>query len=606
MTCCSPGITGFRERWGENRNKSLGSVSPSKKKSSKNISQPEGYHLKRGSKLQLESFTLKSYHITPHLSSASSMSDSSSLNSSTPSLNSSLPTISDEDSVDSHSRSLELAQLDWKGVKEKVDRRTDPLSLVALMEPSNTVSPEAGERVSILWSRQSVSHGFPSPKDDNFDSRDSQSSTESSSNTLAMTSTLSRVERQSSPRVTKHSKRPSLKIATTTTTTTTTTMTTIVSVQSPVKTSPTSVTVLSASATWSILELYGDSPKPSPKGFVVPKSSGHLHSSFKSSDIQQLPSRIPLPKSAFASKFTSQQLNLNPPAGSGIVELPADFVIPPLRSKSKLRGPRTGTVPASPLRITMTKQPSPPPLPKKESALSRSRSNGKVRPLPKPPRAHSPPPPVPSLPSVSTTKDSMPSLPKVPKSSPPPAYSVPLIPASKDIDLPQKGKKSALRSRIPPPPLPLDSPLPPLPSHAPEKVTASAAKQSKEVLVKDVPRAPEPIIRSRTLQSQQQSLPTVTTSKHTDERLQKTGLLFLFIHHTKLMVPIPKSEKATPHLPKVEPTVRTRMPPPPPLSLDSPPLPPLPADASPKLKALDARGPIETGLVMFSLSSCTQ
>ncbi|KIK55667.1 hypothetical protein GYMLUDRAFT_834483 [Collybiopsis luxurians FD-317 M1] len=477
-------------RIGQQENQHATTSSTKKLKVSKGARHPEGYHLKRKSKLHAEAFTLKPFEsrhlVIPYLSSASS---ASSLPSSTPSLNSSLPTISDEDSMDTHSKSLQLSQSRWRGIKEKDDVPSESLSLLALMEPSNNMSPAAEERMSILWSHQNIFRAFPTPKGGEYDVRKespSSSSLPSSESTgansrIAVNSALPlsapvENERQVSPQTGVMKPRrnvPPLKISTTKTRTITRT-TTIITVQSPEKSSPASLALISASTTWNILELYGDSPgpSPSPKGVAVPKTSGHINSSFKSSDLH-FPSvpRLNPPKSAFASRFTDSTNS------SKIVELPADFVIPKLpRTKSKVRGPRK--VPHSPMRITLPKE-VPPPLPEKDAPRVKDRKSGKVRPLPKVPRAHSPPPPVPAM-SVSKRQAPPPMPPALPSttsiakvsttpdSSPPPVPKKAVTSSSTSTSaLSSRGKKLAIRSRMPPPPpLPLDSPLPPLPPKA--------------------------------------------------------------------------------------------------------------------------------------------
>ncbi|KAJ4464713.1 hypothetical protein C8R41DRAFT_114024 [Lentinula lateritia] len=436
---------------------------------------PEGYHLKRRSKLQLEAFTLRPFEsrhrVMPYLSSASSMSDSSSIASSTPSLNSSLPTISDEDSLRSNLKSVK-APVKWRGMQD-IDE--GPHTLVALMESSNNISPEAGERMSILWSHQNIFRALPTPKDVEYSFREeSPSSSQPSAESIG--STMHAVSRafpllethgdSSQPGVMKPRRNvPPLTISTTTRTTTTT-ITQVVTIQSPAKSSPASITVVSASATWSILELYGDSPKPSPKLPKLPKTSGHLDRSFKPSDLQFSSRPRLLPKSAFASNFSTGQLQseLTSPR---IVELPANFVNPDL--KPKLKGA------SSPMKSDVVK---------KDTTLPGSR---KVRPLPQVPRDHSPPPPVPMIPfkvtsppttmmaAVGASNPSSASLASDSESrltlghssaSPFPR----LHKAHSDVASSQatlRTKKSALRTRMPPPPpLPLDSPLPALPANA--------------------------------------------------------------------------------------------------------------------------------------------
>ncbi|KAJ4486696.1 hypothetical protein C8J55DRAFT_23265 [Lentinula edodes] len=464
---------------GESRNVVHISGSSTKKRRPNSARVPEGYHLKRRSKLQLEAFTLRPFEsrhrVMPYLSSASSMSDSSSIASSTPSLNSSLPTISDEDSLRSNLKSVK-APVKWRGMQD-IDEGS--LSLVALMESSNNISPEAGERMSILWSHQNIFRALPTPKDVEYTFREgspssSQPSAESIGSTMhAVTRAFPLLETQgdsSQPGVMKPRRNvPPLTISTTTRTTTTT-ITQVVTIQSPAKSSPASITVVSASATWSILELYGDSPKPSPKLPKLPKTSGHLDRSFKPSDLQ-FPSRPRLlPKSAFASNFPSGQLQSQ--LTSRIVELPANFVNPDL--KPKLKGA------SSQMKSDVVK---------KDAALSGSRKNGKVRPLPQVPRDHSPPPPVPMIPfkvtsppttmivsaAVGASNSSFASLPSDsesrltlghPSASPFPRPHE----AHSDVAPPEatpRTKKSALRTRMPPPPpLPLDSPLPALPANA--------------------------------------------------------------------------------------------------------------------------------------------
>ncbi|KAF5366348.1 hypothetical protein D9757_011464 [Collybiopsis confluens] len=536
-----------------------GSSSSKKLKSSMSARHTEGYHLKRKSKLHVEAFTLRPFEsrhlVIPYLTSASSISDSSSLSSSitatTPSLNSSLPTISDEDSVGSHAKSLRLSRIPrWRGMRDtnndydhdEKNRATDSFSLMELMEPSNALSPEAGERMSILWSHQNIFRAFPTPNGTDFTLGSSvPDSSKSSAGRVAVNSALplslshNMVERRKSVQTTVMKPRrnvPSLTISTTTTRTTKTRRTTVFVVQSPEKSSPaTSIAIVSASATWSILDLYGDSPKhtatatasPSPKAVILPKTSGHLHSSFKSSDLQLPPlpalPRLTAPKSAFVSRFTDSTGH----TGSGsakIVELPADFVIPTtttatnsrpplLRAKSaKVRGPRK--VPHSPLpmpkSIILPKGDDvPPPLPEKDGVAVMMKTKdrdrkSKVRPLPKVPlRLQSPPPPLPvlqipavsfpapttktktktmestfaarkpleksgssssssstSTTSITTAVSSLSSSTSTSASTTPPSISV--------ASLVQKVNKSALRSRMPPPPpLSLNSPLPPLP-----------------------------------------------------------------------------------------------------------------------------------------------
>ncbi|KAJ3872745.1 hypothetical protein F5051DRAFT_146924 [Lentinula edodes] len=467
---------------GESRNVVHISGSSTKKRRPNSARVPEGYHLKRRSKLQLEAFTLRPFEsrhrIMPYLSSASSMSDSSSIASSTPSLNSSLPTISDEDSLRSNLKSVK-APVKWRGMQDIDEGPHSSLSLVALMESSNNISPEAGERMSILWSHQNIFRALPTPKGVEYSFREespssSQPSAESIGSTMhAVTRAFPLLETQgdsSQPGVMKPRRNvPPLTISTTTRTTTTT-ITQVVTIQSPAKSSPASITVVSASATWSILELYGDSPKPSPKLPKLPKTSGHLDRSFKPSDLQ-FPSRPRLlPKSAFASNFPSGQLQSE--FTSRIVELPANFVNPDL--KPKLKGA------SSQMKSDLVK---------KDAALSGSRKNGKVRPLPQVPRDHSPPPPVPMIPfkvtsppttmivsaAVGASNPSFASLPSDsesrltlghPSASPfPRPHKAHSDVASSEATL--RTKKSALRTRMPPPPpLPLDSPLPALPANA--------------------------------------------------------------------------------------------------------------------------------------------
>ncbi|KAJ3866138.1 hypothetical protein EV359DRAFT_79846 [Lentinula novae-zelandiae] len=460
---------------GESRNVAGSST---KKRRPNSARVPEGYHLKRRSKLQLEAFTLRPFEsrhrVMPYLSSASSVSDSSSIASSTPSLNSSLPTISDEDSLRSNLKSVK-APVKWRGMQDIDEGPHSSLSLVALMESSNNISPEAGERMSILWSHQNIFRALPTPKGVEYSFREespsSQPSAESIGSTMhAVTRAFPLLETHgdsSQPGVMKPRRNaPPLTISTTTTRTTTTTITQVVTIQSPAKSSPASIGVVSASATWSILELYGDSPKPSPKLPKLPKTSGHLDRSFKPSDLQ-FPSRPRLlPKSAFASNFSSGQLQ-SELTSSRIVELPANFVNPDL--KPKLKGA------SSPMKSDVVK---------KDAALSGSR---KVRPLPQVPRDHSPPPPVPMIPfkvtsppttmmaAVGASNPSFASLPSDsesrltlghPSASPfPRPHKAHSDVASLQATL--RTKKSALRTRMPPPPpLPLDSPLPALPANA--------------------------------------------------------------------------------------------------------------------------------------------
>ncbi|KAJ4490486.1 hypothetical protein J3R30DRAFT_3399815 [Lentinula aciculospora] len=505
-----------RGEWERSREMATSPGSSTKKKRSKSARLPEGYHLKRRSKLQLEAFTLKPFEsrhrIMPYLSSASSMSDSPSIASSTPSLNSSLPTISDQDSVRSHLKSIPSAPVKWRGMQ---DTNEGPdLSLVALMEPSNNISPEAGERMSILWSHQNIFRAFPTPKGVEYEFREGSSGSQSSAQSIgstmeAVTSAFPFKEEQgdsAQPGVMKPRRNvPPLTISTTTRMTTTTT-TTVITVQSPARSSPASITVVSASATWSILELYGDSPKPSPKFPKLPKTSGHLDRSFKSSDLQ-LPSRPRLPpKSAFATNFPSQQLYPeSATTATAIVELPADFVIPDLpRLEPKSKGPRI--VPPSQMRITMVKDLDTPPLLEKDATVLRSRKNGKVRPLPQVPRYHSPPPPVPTLPTNAITLplktvtmlatgismlpqpsnttthsfDSKEQFIMDPLQNPSSSH---LLQTDKThLEVSARGKKTALRSRMPPPPpLSLDSPLPPLPSDVEEPQVDSNLQKSKKL-----------------------------------------------------------------------------------------------------------------------------
>ncbi|KAJ3906914.1 hypothetical protein F5879DRAFT_1066429 [Lentinula edodes] len=476
------GSSSAQNEGGESRNVVHISGSSTKKRRPNSARVPEGYHLKRRSKLQLEAFTLRPFEsrhrIMPYLSSASSMSDSSSIASSTPSLNSSLPTISDEDSLRSNLKSVK-APVKWRGMQDIDESPHSSLSLVALMESSNNISPEAGERMSILWSHQNIFRALPTPKGVEYSFREespssSQPSAESIGSTMhAVTRAFPLLETQgdsSQPGVMKPRRNvPPLTISTTTRTTTTT-ITQVVTIQSPAKSSPASITVVSASATWSILELYGDSPKPSPKLPKLPKTSGHLDRSFKPSDLQ-FPSRPRLPpKSAFASNFPSGQLQSE--LTSRIVELPANFVNPDLRPK--LKGA------SSQMKSDVVK---------KDAALSGSRKNGKVRPLPQVPRDHSPPPPVPMIPfkvtsppttmivsaAVGASNPSFGSLPSDsesrstlghPSASPfPRSHKAHSDVASSEASL--RTKKSALRTRMPPPPpLPLDSPLPALPANA--------------------------------------------------------------------------------------------------------------------------------------------
>ncbi|KAJ3807243.1 hypothetical protein F5876DRAFT_68280 [Lentinula aff. lateritia] len=460
------------------------SGSSTKKRRPNSARVPEGYHLKRRSKLQLEAFTLRPFEsrhrVMPYLSSASSVSDSSSIASSTPSLNSSLPTISDEDSLRSNLKSVK-APVKWRGMQDIDEGPHNSLSLVALMESSNNISPKAGERMSILWSHQNIFRALPTAKDVEYSFREespssSQPSAESIGSTMhAVTRAFPLLETHgdsSQPGVMKPRRNvPPLTISTTTRTTTTT-ITQVVTIQSPAKSSPASITVVSASATWSILELYGDSPKPSPKLPKLPKTSGHLDRSFKPSDLQ-FPSRPRLPpKSAFASNFPSGQLQ-SELTSSRIVELPADFVNPDL--KPKLKGA------SSQMNSDVVK---------KHVALSGSRKNGKVRPLPQVPRDHSPPPPVPMIPfkvtspptpttmivsaAVGASNPSFASLPSDSESRLTSGLSASPFPrphkSRSDVDSSQatlRTKKSALRTRMPPPPpLPLDSPLPALPPNA--------------------------------------------------------------------------------------------------------------------------------------------
>ncbi|KAJ3970912.1 hypothetical protein EV361DRAFT_255013 [Lentinula raphanica] len=461
--------TSRRERTTVRDHPSSGASPKIHKKRSKSARVPEGYHLKRRSKLQVEAFTLKPFEsrhrIMPYLSSASSVSDSSSIASSTPSLNSSLPTISDEDSIRSKLNSVPTAPVKWRGMQDIEEGPNESLSLVALMESSNNISPRAAERMSILWSHQNIFRAFPTPKGiDSYDSHEgslgSQSSAKSTGSTMeAVTGAfpLTDLGDSSQTGVMKPRRNvPPLTISTTTTRMTTTTTTTVITVQSPARSSPASMTVISASATWSILELYGDSPKPSPKIPKLPKTSGHLDRSFKASDLQ-LPGRPP--KTAFATNFPSQR-SLHTESTSGLVELPADFVIPELpRLKPKLKGPRLS--PPSQMRITMVKDLDLPSALGKE--VSKDRKNGgAVRPLPQvPQREQSTPSSVPPLPSQTTTvpppqKSSHPGLQPAKKASPVVSHTGVA-----------HTKKSALRSKmIPPPPLYLDSPLPPLPSDA--------------------------------------------------------------------------------------------------------------------------------------------
>ncbi|KAJ3797906.1 hypothetical protein GGU11DRAFT_744809 [Lentinula aff. detonsa] len=468
-----------------------GSLTTIKKRRSKSARLPEGFHLKRRSKLQIEAFTLKPFEsrhrVMPYLSSASSMSDSSSIASSTPSLNSSLPTISDEDSVRSQLKSVPLAPVRWRGMQDINEGPNDSLTLVALMEPSNNMSPEAGERMSILWSHQNIFRAFPTPKGVDYEFREgssgSQSSAKSTGSTMeAVTSAFlltGELGDSSQTGVMKPRRNvPPLTISTTTRMTTTTT-TTVITVQSPARSSPASVTVVSASATWSILELYGDSPKPSPKFPKLPKTSGHLDRSFKSSDLC-LPSRPP--NTAFATNFPSQQSHAE--SITGIVELPADFVIPELhrvKPNPKLKGPRMS--PPSHMKIAMIKDLDLVPLPEKEVTTFRNRKNGAVRPLPQVPRDQSSPPLVPALSTKTIAfppQNSSPSPPsRTPKAHPPVSHS----------GTTPRAKKSALRSRMPPPPpLPLDSPLPPLPSDAVERLKTTVVNKADSKAVQAQPR----------------------------------------------------------------------------------------------------------------------
>ncbi|KAJ3719659.1 hypothetical protein DFJ43DRAFT_735665 [Lentinula guzmanii] len=468
-----------------------GSPTTIKKRRSKSARLPEGLYLKRRSKLQIEAFTLKPFEsrhrVMPYLSSASSMSDSSSIDSSTPSLNSSLPTISDEDSLRSQLKSVPLSPVRWRGMQDINEGPNDSLTLVALMEPSNNMSPEAGERMSILWSHQNIFRAFPTPKGVDYEFREgssgSQSSAKSTGSTMeAVTSAFlltGELGDSSQTGVMKPRRNvPPLTISTTTRMTTTTT-TTVITVQSPARSSPASVAVVSASATWSILELYGDSPKPSPKFPKLPKTSGHLDRAFKSSDLR-LPSRAP--KTAFATNFPSQQSHAE--SITGIVELPADFVIPELqrvKPKPKLKGPRMS--PPSHMKIAKVKDIGIVPLPEKEVTTFRNRKDGTVRPLPQVPRNQSPPPLVPALSTKTTAvlaQNRSPSLPsRTPKVHPFVSHS----------DTTPRAQKSALRSRMPPPPpLPLDSPLPPLPSGAVERLKTTVGNKADSRAVQARPR----------------------------------------------------------------------------------------------------------------------
>ncbi|KAJ3746296.1 hypothetical protein DFH05DRAFT_932603 [Lentinula detonsa] len=468
-----------------------GSPTTIKKRRSKSARLPEGLYLKRRSKLQIEAFTLKPFEsrhrVMPYLSSASSMSDSSSIDSSTPSLNSSLPTISDEDSLRSQLKSVPLAPVRWRGMQDINEGPNDSLTLVALMEPSNNMSPEAGERMSILWSHQNIFRAFPTPKGVDYEFREgssgSQSSAKSTGSTMeAVTSAFVLTgELGDSSQTGVMKPRPNVPPLTISTTTrmTTTTTTTVITVHSPARSSPASVTVVSASATWSILELYGDSPKPSPKFPKLPKTSGHLDRSFRSSDLR-LPSRPP--NTAFATNFPSQQSRAE--SIPGIVELPADFVIPELQKvkpKPKLKGPRMS--PPSHMKIAMVKDLDLVPLPEKEVTTSRNGMNGAVRPLPQVPRDQSPPSLVPAFSTKTTAvppQNSSPSLPsRTPKAHPSVSHS----------DTTSRAKKSALRSRMPPPPpLPLDSPLPPLPSDAVERLKTTVVNKADSKAVQARPR----------------------------------------------------------------------------------------------------------------------
>ncbi|KAF9072381.1 hypothetical protein BDP27DRAFT_1320363 [Rhodocollybia butyracea] len=439
------------------------------KKSSKSVRHPEGYHLKRKSKLQLEAFTLKPFEsrhrVTPYLSSASS--------------------------------------------SEVDEGKIDSLSL---------------ERMSILWSHQNIFRAFPTPTGGEFNFRGDSPITSSQPSSASVGPTL-----EEAPVMKPRRNVPSLTISTTTTMTTTT-MTTIITVQSPENRSPPSVTVMGASATWSILELYGDSPKPSP-GMVVPKTSGHVHNSFKQSDLQ------------FPSNPPTQQLN---PGTPRIVELPADFVIP--RRISNLKGPRMA--PQTPTKVSMVKEPSTPQLPARSP---RNRKSGTVRPLPKVPRRHSPPPPMPSLHSASASKlITSPPPPPVPPLHP--VSTSKLIPAAEATPNPKpkdplpksripRSKKSVVRNP-PPPPLPLDDPLPPLPV---EQTPADDTTKSVQAEISVRPPPPPPYKQDLITET---PLPPLPTAENPEGESTQTKVINEHVslpppHAQKSKVPTEEASSAT-------------------------------------------------------------
>ncbi|THV05724.1 hypothetical protein K435DRAFT_960987 [Dendrothele bispora CBS 962.96] len=355
--------------------------------------------------------------------------------------------------------SVSLVKPRWESVRDEVAEESQAVSLSPILEKSPKLKLDSiSGRMSFFWQHQNIFRALQTPKSSDFDFANDdiltpftpnsdfwkgkkvlenfEKSMEKDDFELPLTRVGPKHKRTRTP--------PSigpLTISTTTMTTTTTT-TTVVTVHSPALATPASVTtIISASTTWSILDLYGASPTSPQRGRLplVPKTSGPMVTTFTPpSPSQKFARRSSLPKSALVGTtfgFVEDFLRVpgeTPFSSPKIVELPDDFAVPAQGQPRIKAASETTVIPAPRAPLTV-----PIPDPK---MTQKPKSKKVVRPLPRLPRASSPPPPVPALPNV------LPVLPPIPKHSPLPLPVTPSIPSGSSVSSASSSSSSSLKS----------------------------------------------------------------------------------------------------------------------------------------------------------------
>ncbi|KAF5365238.1 hypothetical protein D9758_005404 [Tetrapyrgos nigripes] len=464
------------------------------------------------------SLTIKPFENKFHLQkrpSSSSGSDTSSSSSTASSTVSSATSISD----DMEPKRLPVKSK-WESVRDDVPNSNQTISLSPILAENSKLQLDSiTGRMSLFWQQQNILSAVQTPKNLEFEldsdgaltpwtatsdfwkgkmvlDRFEKSMEVKDDDEEAMTP-LTRVSRPKHKRTRTPPSIGPLTISTTTTTTTTTTKT-VLTIHSPILGTPASVTtIVSASATWSILELYGTSPtspkrKKLPK---VPKTSGPLITTFTPPS-PQLVRRSSLPKSAITATF-----------GFVDAQIFYEFLVVTLPPRLKTAPEVTKIpVPRAPLTISI---PDP-----KQHQKPKSRNLKAVRPLPKLPRASSPPPPVPAIPNALAAPPSQRTsltganftLPSSTSSSTLSSSTTTNTPESEPSEMKMKkllrsasrseSKKSLAERPLTPSSKagkPFDSEnskQPPVPSIPPLPSTAASAIQSQQSLQKETPPAP--------------------------------------------------------------------------------------------------------------------